>query len=370
VRCAAELSVQAHQLRVPNDALRLELAAIETYAIGASGRVEEAQTLIAEAVQIPAQANFAAAAHLRVNEIAFNVAEGRWDEKAVTHVRKLVEETDDPGARARLWFVEGLHSARTGDYAHAEALLRSVYDAMRGAANVFGPAEVYGNLSLFLAYGDSPVNEALARCMELREEASPTPLLHATVGCATALLLQFSGDTTGAEELLDQAEETYSEMGHVVGRAGLYEFRSEVLEISGSISSAAAAMGQAEIVYAGAGLHLAAARCRMRGFLLDPRSPAPQPGPVAPPSSWEARLLHHQMQAVQSDLLGDGNARAHLDAAVSVAAEVHGAGATFVPLLGCLRIAQRLADAAQARMISVRLNNAIASRRMACPMPD
>src|SRR6185369_8469323 len=150
----------------------------------------------------------------------------------------LARAADDPCATARLDTWEGLYAARAGDYIRAEALLRLAYEGLHAFGAGLGVAEIYGNLSLFLGYGDTPVRDAAARCLALREEVGDAPILHAAVSCSAAVLLQRCGDHAGAIDMLAQARSVFVEMGHVMGEAGSYEFSSVVAELSGDLVAA------------------------------------------------------------------------------------------------------------------------------------
>lgn len=333
VRPAADFAKQARLLGVPDTALDLEIAALESYALGASGQVADALARIADSASIAGlTSNPSAIVHLRVNKLALSGASNG----DLVEARALAHAAGDPGATARLDTWEGVQAGRAGDYLRAEALLRSAHAALRRAAGL-GTAEIYGNLSLYLAYGDTPVPDALDRCLELRDEVAGAPILHAVVSCSAALLWQRHGDPAGAARMLDEARRVFTEMGHVAGQAGSLEFSSDVAELAGDLPAARDHALAAARQYAGAEAGAAAARCEMRAYTLDPE----QAGPLSTldgVEGWQDRVLRHQVTALWQ---GD---RTALRAALDEIAAVRGRGARLVPLTSCLRVAAYLND--------------------------
>ncbi|MBV1850639.1 adenylate/guanylate cyclase domain-containing protein [Catellatospora tritici] len=333
VRAAAALAAQARGLDVPDDDLTLEIAALESYALGASGQVPEALARVAQVRHL--DGNPSARLHLAVNQVTF----GSGD---LDQARKLAQQTDDPAAIARLDTLEGMLAARLGDYPRAEALLRSAHAGMREFGSGLGVAEIYGNLSLFLMYADTPPDQAAAACLALREEVADAPIMHAAVGCAAAVLLQRSGDARAAASMLAEAYAVFTEMGHALGRAGACEFTSVAAELRGDLVAATEAILRAGQIYADAGAATAATRCGVRAHVLDPDRPAPDLSALATAESWDMRVLGHQVAAL--DTTDRAEALARLDRALAVIATIRGRGATLIPLTGCLRIATRLGD--------------------------
>lgn len=295
VRTAVELATRARELaeQVADVGLGLEAASIESYALAACGHTAQALALIDRTAGLgPASANPAAAFQLRANELALRPA----GPEAVRAARRLAERSGDGPARARLLLLEALDAIGSGDYRQGERLLADAYggvaangavagyDGVAGsgravAADVgLGTAEIYANLSLCLAFGDSPVRVALARCAELRESAAGAPVLHALVGCSAALLHAFAGEPGPARDQLDQAREVFAGVGHRAALAGLYQFRSAVEEWAGDPVGAAHWQRAAAACFTEAGAGPAADRCLASAWLLDRRDPAPAEG--------------------------------------------------------------------------------------------
>ncbi|MER8184724.1 adenylate/guanylate cyclase domain-containing protein [Kitasatospora sp. NPDC094015] len=351
---AGELALGAEEV---DEALVLEAAAIESYALAACGRTVQALELIDRtAARGPAAANPAAAFQLRANELALRPA----GEAAVRAARRLAEQAGDEASRARLLLLEGLGAIATGDYRQGERLLTAAYGGAHAAGAGLGTAEIHANLALCLAFGDSPVRDALEQCAQLRRDTAAAPVLHALVGCSAALLHAFDGVPDLAHALLDQAGEVFDGVGHRAASAGLHQFRSAVHEWSGDLAAAAHWQRAAAECFEAAGAGPAAARCRASGWLLDQRGPAPAEGPPPPGAGWEARLLHHQVAAARLAARGDPAARERLDLALAVLDPVRGAGALLLPLTAALRIARSTAGGGD---LAERAERALAAAR-------
>ncbi|WP_051944463.1 adenylate/guanylate cyclase domain-containing protein [Streptacidiphilus rugosus] len=364
VRQAVELVARARRLGSAEPALTLEIASIESYALAACGRTDEALRLIdAMKAEVPAAANPAAAFQLLANELALRPA----GPEALASAREPAERAGDLRSEARLLLLAGLDSIGSGDYPRAERLLLRAHDGVRRTGPGLGTAEIHANLSLCLAYGDRPVDDALRRCRGLGEDTADAPVLHALVGCSEALLRQSAGDGAGARGLLDRAAEVFAGVGHPAGLAGLHRFRSAVAEYAGELSEAAAELREAAEVYLGLGADATAARCRAAAWVLE-RSAEPASGTGSAPAApelpapafgWDAELLECQVRALSGDR---DVAREQLRRALDVIGAVRGAGARLLPLAGCLRLARRSGAEEREREAEAALDAAAAAR--------
>jgi class 3 adenylate cyclase len=327
VVAGAEFAAQARDLAVPDDALTLELAALESYALGAAGRVAEALQRIDEAGH--RSGNLPAMVHLRINRLALSGGE-------LEPIRELALAVDEPCVIARVDTWEGLYAARAGDYPRAEALLRSAHAKVHPFRPGLGTAEIYANLSLFLGLGDTAIVEATSECLALRDEVAESPILHAAVSGSAAVLLQRLGDSERAAALIFDARTTFAEMGHVTGHAGAEEIASIVAELAGDLPAARDASLTAHKLYTKAGASVQASRSYLRAFVLDPSLPRPVlPGGHG---SWEERVLEYQAAALLAE--SRPSAQAYIDNAAAEISRIRGAGATLIPWAGCDRISQ------------------------------
>ncbi|MGV9383331.1 AAA family ATPase [Nonomuraea sp. NPDC003707] len=359
VSLGLELAGRARRLRIAGPALEAEIGAIETYALAACGRPAEALARIRRTrARVPARANLPAAANLRANELAILFTRGTWDAELLRQAHRLAELSGDAGTRARLLLLEALRAAQSGDYRAAEASLRVAESQARRAAYCFGESEIFGNLALCLAYGGTPVTQALAECADLRRRLAETPVRDAAVACPMAFLLAMRGHGRRAESLLAEAESVFAGTGHLIGKAGAYEFRGMVRELQEDLPGAAGWLDRAAALYREMGLAAAAERCRMKSALatgVAPKAPL-RPGPRAP---WDMRALAHQVAALRQQRLGHVEAaRGHLAAALHEIEGVRGEGAVIIALRSCLRLSASFGPEADTARIRAALTEA------------
>lgn len=350
-RAAAEMCAQARELCLRDSALALEIAALESYALGASGQITEALRTIADAESLTG--NPSAIAHLKVNETAFT---GMLSSETVA----IVDRAADPSARARLDLWQGVQHARSGDYPRAERLLRSAHSRVRNLKSCLGATDIYANLALALIYGDTPVTWALHQCHELRREVADTPLLHAKVSCAAALLTALNGGSAQARQMIDAARAVYADLRHSRGEAETCEFAGEVAELAGDYPAARDAMTRAAALYLEADVPSSAALCTARAYVLYPVGDPPETVALDLAGSWVARMLAHQIGALSTP--GTDRAAAHLTDAIEELRAVRGVGATIAALASCLRTARLSGDAGLTERITSLLGEAKAKR--------
>ncbi len=349
-RAAADICRQARELGCGEGVTQLEIAVLESYALGASGLVPEAMARIADAESLAG--NPAAIAHLKVNKTVFT---GVLDPATVT----VVDGSPDVSARARLDLWRGAMRAREGNYPGAEQLLRASYLQVRNLSSCLGMTDICANLALVLAYGDAPPPAALRQCLELRAEVADSPLLHAKVSCAAALLTAVDGDVAAASQMLAAARSVCGDIGHRRGEGDTWEFAGEVAELAGDYTAARDAMMRARQIYLDAGAEAAAALCAARAYVLEPEGEPPDLAALDLVGSWVARMLAHQVAAIST--AGTKDSAAHLGSAVEEVRKVCGAGATTAALRSCLRTARLIGDASLTKQISALL--AVASEQ-------
>ena len=127
-------------------------------------------------------------------------------------ITALDEAGDDPGL-ARAWWVVGEMRWLRCEFAAAEdALTRSLAHAERaGAQRDLSRARFY--LALAAIEGPTPVEAALRRCLEIREQAAGDQVLEAAVGYAIASAEAMLGRFDDARKLAARSTAIYEELG-------------------------------------------------------------------------------------------------------------------------------------------------------------
>ncbi|MET7334614.1 AAA family ATPase [Nonomuraea sp. NPDC005650] len=325
--------------------LELEIAAIETYATAAAGRADETLARIAEArKRWDTVDNLAAAVQLTLNEaVARSAMTGRWHRSLIGQARELARRADDPAAHARVLLLEGIGHMEDGDYVTAEAVLHEAFGHARRARWCFGATEIYGNLALCLAYGNTPAPAATAICAQLHAELKDAHTVRAAVGCPAALLADMTCDSAAATDLLDEGRSILAGIGHQPGLAGLDMFRATLAERHGDHDGAGQALKRAIQRFDAIGFSAGARSARLWHATFTADGP-----PVARSAdSWDIDVLIEQAAAAAA--LREERPDAAIEHVARAGARldgVHGAGARITPLLVSLRLAARCRDRA------------------------
>ncbi|MFI6731344.1 AAA family ATPase [Nonomuraea sp. NPDC050451] len=360
--------------------LELEIAAVETYATAAAGRADETLARIAEArKRWDTGGNLAAAVQLTLNEaVARSTMTGRWQRSLIGQARELAYRADDPAVYARVLLLEGIGHMEDGDYVTAESVLHEAFGHARRARWCFGATEIYGNLALCLAYGNTPAPAATAICAQLHAELKDAHTVRAAVGCPAALLADMTCDSAAATNLLDEGRSILAGIRHQPGLAGLDMFRATLAERHGDHDGAGQALDSAIRRFDAIGFSAGAQSARLWHATFgaygppgaqsgeDPRGAYGPPGAqngdgpavAQGADSWDVEVLTEQAAAAAA--LREGRPDAAAEHVVRAGARldgVHGAGARITPLLVSLRLAglcrdrglvERVADLARA----------------------
>jgi class 3 adenylate cyclase/tetratricopeptide (TPR) repeat protein len=350
---AAVLVTKAAALAENLPGLRLEALALLGYVEGSMGRARDAlQTTEQALIGAAAGENRAAAAHLLLNAVVADLAlTGRWRDEDLDEARRLAASSAEPSARARVLFVQGMRLMSSGDYAAAEPVLRQAMDHVHQAALRFGAAEIFGNLGLCLVYGDTPADEAAAGCLYLLGQPAleEAHVIRAALSCPAAISIDMTGDTAGADRLLEEAAAVFSAIGHEPGSAGAEEFRAALAQRRGHTALAASALDRAAARHELLGFTFSAMTTRLRAAMLR-HSGSATPSQWADwaaglPDDWSGRILARQAEALAAVADGQADeAGRRLTAALGEIRKVRGTGARIAPLLACLRISDEVGN--------------------------
>ena len=239
-------------------------------------------------------------------------------------------------------------------------MLRDALKHGRRARWCFGATEIYGNLALCLAYGDTPAPEALAICVQLRADLNDAHTIRAALGCPAALLMDMTSNAAGSASLLEEAASVLSEVGHQPAVAGLEMFRATLRERHGDTDGAARALEDAIKRFDMIGFApLAKAAELWRSTLGDGTAEHP-----AASGGWDVEVLAEQAAAAAELHAGrPRTAAGHLLRAEARLDRVRGAGARIPPLLVSLRLAVRCGDAGLVERIARQAREAAQVKR-------
>ncbi len=176
------------------------------------GRFDEAHAALGEAMRLAdARADAGLYARARVERLLalLQVDPPAVARQAARHgaaIARALEDADDRAGRARLWHLRGLLAwiqAQAGDAADCWRL--SAADAgVVGDERML--ADVLGWEATAVTHGPTPVDEAFARCDEIRSQLHGDPWAEALVRQQIAALHAMRGEFEPAFALLDESE--------------------------------------------------------------------------------------------------------------------------------------------------------------------
>jgi class 3 adenylate cyclase/tetratricopeptide (TPR) repeat protein len=183
------------------------------------GDLPGAESALVEAVETASALGLRAPElHARI-ELQFvrAFAEGTPVEESVALATEAIAELEPLGdelALARAWWLKS-----SGDLAacrwraRAEAIERALAYARRAQAGVEMVGTLAGLVAQALLHGPTPVEEAIARIEDLRDELGLDPPLRSSLNTSLAGLLALRGDLDEARSLFRDAAATYEEFG-------------------------------------------------------------------------------------------------------------------------------------------------------------
>jgi class 3 adenylate cyclase/tetratricopeptide (TPR) repeat protein len=151
----------------------------------------------------------------------------------------LLEELNDELGLAKAWWLRSEADAIAGSWAaRTEALERALVHAKR-ASDRREVSSIVGQLARALAYGPTPVPEAIRRCEELSESVRGDVEVRAGIASTLAALHARLGQFEQARTLAEEARAIYEELGLRYRLAGEHAFASGSIELLAGNAAAA-----------------------------------------------------------------------------------------------------------------------------------
>jgi class 3 adenylate cyclase len=183
------------------------------------GDLPGAESALVEAVETATTLGLRAAElHARI-ELQFvrAFATGTPAEESVELATEAIAELEPLGddlALARAWWLRSSGDLAAGRWsARADAIERALDHARRAQAGVEMVGTLAGLAAQALLHGPTPVEEAIARIEDLRDELGLDPPLRSSLNTSLAGLLAMRGDLDQARSLYRDAAATYEEFG-------------------------------------------------------------------------------------------------------------------------------------------------------------
>lgn len=282
---AQELLTRARALRPGSARVARRLAEVRA----ARGAADEARELLIEAHAAAAGSDPVTAAHAELGLAVLDARPGTIAAAARRTLPVFTAAGDDEGI-ARAGVRTAHERQRQGRHGEAEALLRRALDHARRADAEPERAMALGALGISLWRGPLPVPRALERCRRLRaEHGAGRPVVRATLGCPSAVLLALAGEAEKASATLEEAGRLARELGYAEAGVFVPLFGAELAAALGRWDEAVPLLDAAARAAGGPEALPDLTRDRARA-LLELGDPAPAlalsdapPGPRQPP---------------------------------------------------------------------------------------
>jgi class 3 adenylate cyclase/tetratricopeptide (TPR) repeat protein len=239
---AAKLFARACELLPRRDDRRLPILRHASLALFWTGSVEEARTLLEEAIAAATAAGDRSEEwSARLDLAAGDLVTGRGDADALLAVAEEAVDAlapDDDAALARAW--------RRISYAHlmhsryalaAESAERALAHA-RSAGEHFEEARIVDLLCTSLLWGPTAAGAAIERCGRMLAEAEGNPVMTANVASSLAGLQGMVGDFEAARRHGQLAETIFLELGLQLAFVGLTQVTGPVELLAGDARAA------------------------------------------------------------------------------------------------------------------------------------
>ena len=183
------------------------------------GDLPGAESALVEAVDAAvALDQRAAELHARIElQFMHAFAESTPIDESVELAKEAIAELEPLGdelALARAWWLRSSGDLAAGRWlGRAEAIERALEHARRARAGVEMVGTLAGLYAQALLHGPTPVDEAIARVQDLRDELGLDATLRGSINTSLAGLLAMRGDFEGARRLFRDAAATYEEFG-------------------------------------------------------------------------------------------------------------------------------------------------------------
>ncbi len=212
----ARLLERAEWLLRSDEAARTELLPALGATLFEAGRMDDATRVLDQAIAEAPRPNLRARAQVERELVRLETETSVGTEQArdvAAAVMPVLDREADEYGQSRAWLLRGQLDWGSGQVESADAAFREAAECARRAGDERQLFEVIGWRALAAALGPTPVDDAIARCEELRELARASPFATASTINPLAYLHAMKGDFEIADRLLGQAGEILRELG-------------------------------------------------------------------------------------------------------------------------------------------------------------
>jgi tetratricopeptide (TPR) repeat protein len=252
---ASSLLLRATALLPPLDSGRLRLFPDLGEALMQIGEVAQAESLLDDAIATAelagARAPAAVASLVRTLLRRLSTTDESWTERAMEAARTAIDACDEAGDDAglsRAWRLVGSVEAGACRLAEAADALDRALAHARAADDVRQERRGSTAYAIVLAYGPTPVGEALARCEAMAERVRGDRQSEAALLCVSGHLLALQGAFEDGRARMRSSRRRFEELGLRVDAAMMCMQESHVEALAGDAAAAEAVLRRGYVV--------------------------------------------------------------------------------------------------------------------------
>ncbi len=214
---AAGLLERAASLLSREDPSRLDLLPALGAALFEAGQLADADRVLAEAIELSTDELLEARAMVEQQFVLLQTDTGAIDDVArvADGALKVFEERGDDFGQIRAWSLKAFSAWIVGQAAKADEAWRRGAEHARRAGETRELFEILDWRASAAVVGPTPVDEAIERCLEIREQVRSSPVAVAETLHPLAVLRAMRGEFEAARTLIREGNAIIEEVGRI-----------------------------------------------------------------------------------------------------------------------------------------------------------
>ena len=214
---AAGLLERAASLLSPEDPSRLELLPALGAALFEAGHLADANRVLAEAIELSTDELLEARAMVEQQFVLLQTDTGAIDDasQVADGALEVFEEHGHDFGQIRAWSLKAFSAWIDGQAATADEAWRRAAEHARRAGETRELFEILDWRASAAVVGPTPVDEAIERCLEIREQVGSSPVAVAETLHPLAALRAMRGEFEAARTLIREGNAIVEELGRI-----------------------------------------------------------------------------------------------------------------------------------------------------------
>jgi tetratricopeptide (TPR) repeat protein len=214
---AAGLLERAASLLSREDPSRLDVLPALGAALFEAGQLAEADRVLSEAIELSTDELLEARARVEQQFVALQTDTGAIDDAArvADAALEVFEERGDDFGQIRAWSLKAFSAWIVGQAAKADEAWRRGAEHSRRAGETRELFEILDWRASAAVVGPTPVDEAIERCLEIREQVRSSPVAVAETLHPLAVLRAMRGEFEAARSLIREGNAIIEELGRI-----------------------------------------------------------------------------------------------------------------------------------------------------------